>query len=108
MSDFVSRFTKINPVSGCGVTVDAHATEENFDVIQYLWAAPISKLETISVEAAKEHVRAAAQDAGFVAEDVFPYQTHLPNESAVLDSCPFQPELCKGQHLVISGAGKAL
>lgn len=107
MSEFVSRFAQANKAGGCGVTVDAHVTAEDFDVVQYLWAAPLTSLEATSIDDVTNHVLRAAEKSGFVAADVSPYVAHLPNESAVLDSCPFQPQMCSGKHLVISGSGKA-
>jgi len=107
MSDFLYSFAKAAKPEGCGVTVDAHVTEQNFDVVQYLWAAPLTSLENSSIDAVTSDVLKAAESSGFVPGDVSPYRTHLPNESSVLDNCPFQPEVCVGQHLVISGSGKA-
>lgn len=107
MSDFVSRFAQAAKQEGCGITVDAHKTSLEFDVVQYLWAAPLAALNNSSIDSVTQAVLKAAKTAGFTPEDVTPYATHLPNESAVLDACPFQPEMCGGQHLIISGSGKA-
>ena len=107
MSDFVSRFAQSIELGGCGITVDAHKTPHNFDIVQYLWASPLAALENSSVNDVTNSVISAASSSGFVPGDVSPYASHLPNESAVLDVCPFQPEMCVGQHLIISGSGKA-
>lgn len=107
MSDFLSRFGQALVNLGCGITVDAHKTQNSFDVVQYLWAAPLDSLDNQNVDSVISQVLSAARSAGFEAADVTPHVTHLPNETAVLENCPFQPGMCSGEHLVITGSGKA-
>jgi hypothetical protein len=108
MGNFFSRFSGEPLAQGCGLTIDSHTTDQKFDVVQYLWAAPLVTLGDARIDDITDGVTSAAKRAGFSPTDVSPYITNLPNESAVLDTCPFQPEMCLGEHLVISGAGKVL
>jgi hypothetical protein len=101
MNNFFSSFSKSIP-QGCGLTIDAHRTKEDIDVIQFLWAAPLDSCDPVEVQS---NVSNAAQESGFIPETNISHSTHLPNETAVLDNCPFQPDACEGKHLVISGSG---
>lgn len=106
MANFYSRFVTESISRGCGFTIDSHKTGQDFDVVQYLWASPLQSLSDERIDVVIEEITDAAKRAGFAEADVAPYVTSLPNESAVLDSCPFQPQMCLGQHLVVSGSGK--
>lgn len=107
MAKFLIRFAGEPKAEGCGLTVDSHRTNNDFDVVQYLWAAPLESLSDSKIDDITGGIINAAKRSGFTPGEVSPYVTNLPNESAVLDSCPFQPGMCTGQHLVVSGSGKA-
>lgn len=105
MKNFISTFADALNGEQCGLTIDIHRGNKT-EVVQYLWATPSSLLSRQQISELTEHVNSAADLAGFVPGETEPYKTTLPNEVAVLDSCPFQPEACAGKHLVISGSGK--
>jgi hypothetical protein len=101
VNDFASEFIASLPEETCGYTLDYHRGDSRGPVVQWLWAAPI---QLTSAERAGALLR-RAEDLGFHSIDVAPFSAHLPTSAEVLPACPFQPDMCAGEHSVVSGSG---
>ena len=104
MDEFVAALITTLPDGNCGCTVDWHQGDDEGRVVQWLWAKPTSNADEASDVATL--VRRLEAVTKFVPGDASPFSTHLPNEVAILDSCPFQDTQCVGSHIVASGSGR--
>lgn len=104
MDEFVAALINTLPEGNCGCTVDWHKGDAQGRVVQWLWAKPSSSAEVVdNVATLVQRLEAVTR---FVPGDASPFSTHLPNEVAVLEHCPFQNDECTGSHVVASGSGR--
>lgn len=103
MREFVTALVSALPADACGCTIDWHRGNTEGRVVQWLWAKPAGE---VSVESVNAGVEALTRITGFKLGPTDGFQVTLPNSVEVLDSCPFQPHICEGSHVVASGSGR--
>lgn len=103
MDEFVMALVAALPADSCGCTVDWHRGDPSGRIVQWLWAKPASE---VTVDEVKNGSDALARVTAFQPGVTEGYQVTLPNAVEVLGQCPFQPEVCAGQHVVASGSGR--
>ena len=104
MDEFVAALINTLPEGNCGCTVDWHKGDDNGRVVQWLWAKPSEQPDDLAQ--LTELVTRLQARTRFIPGDAAPFSTALPNEVAVLESCPFQQNTCSGPHVVASGSGR--
>ena len=110
MSFSFTEFHSSISQEACGLTLDWQRTSSGEELCQWLWGRPITKnllgksqeeLLAIGAEVSK-----SAVSANLLPVDPHEVGMNLPNETAVIDNCPFRPESCPGDHVVVSGTGR--
>ncbi len=93
---------------GCGYTLDVHKGTEDGRIVQWLWAEPTdgeSDLDRALIAESGKSVSRRLVEGGVRPGGVHRFSVHLDNEVGVWPECPFQPAICKGDHVVASGSG---
>ena len=91
------------------MTLDWQRLSDGTQLCQWLWGRPvsheISNLTEPDLLRLAEEVSRTAQRLDLQQVDAQTVGLHLPNETAIFDSCPFRPGECTGKHVVASGSG---
>lgn len=104
-----SDFHQAVSSEACGMTIDWQRLPNGTQLCQWLWGRPVSAEisnlpHSVLLDLAAEVVRTAHSHS---LQEVDPQAVglNLPNDTAVMESCPFRPGECSGKHVVASGAG---
>ena len=92
----------------CGYTLDLHRGNGGGNVVQWLWAHPVSESDVDDSTVVTERANGVSQQLrglGLTPGTVAPYVIQLDDEVGLLAECPFQPMACAGPHIVASGSG---
>lgn len=93
----------------CGITLDWQKLTNGVEVCQWLWSRPVAdeleKLPESQLIEIGNAVQEIAKQHHLQPVEPLEVGLNLPNEVAVLDSCPFKAESCLGNHIVASGSG---
>ena len=91
------------------MTIDWQRLPDGTQLCQWLWGRPVTaeieQLPHSGLLKLAEEVVQTAHALNIRQVDPLSVGLNLPNEMAVLDTCPFRPDDCVGKHVVASGAG---
>jgi len=87
----------------CGFTIDVFNGPNGIKLIQWVWSSPVSEKKNRVVLELLKHVESLnllpAADSGL--------DVGVGNGLEKVPACPFQPEICKGEHFLATGSGLA-
>ena len=105
MAGLSQQVADVLSTPGCGYTLDVHRGDTNGPIVQWLWGEPLDGDEKLALDRGHA-VFDAVKAAGVSPGDTSPYEAHLTDAVMVMDECPFQPAVCSGRHVVVSGRGR--
>ena len=99
----MDKFLRILETGSCGFTLDVFTSPSATKIVQWVWAAPDSS----SARKNLLRVLKTEDELGLSSTDGSDFEVGLTKSMDKVSECPFQPGVCKGEHLLASGSGLA-
>jgi hypothetical protein len=87
----------------CGFTLDVFNGPNGIKLIQWVWSSPVSANKNRAVLDLLKHV----EGLNLSPADASGLDVGVSNGLEKVSECPFQPEICKGDHFLATGSGLA-